>query len=482
MTAVTLMTSAQQLAVPTLTARAAVSMFDSDDEDAATAAPRAGMNGVSMHDATALQAAGVLNAATNAAAVAAAAATLMDTSNANPALMDNWDDHEGYYKVLVGEVLADRYRVLGTRGRGVFSSVLYCKDEKAVHTATTDLDDEAIAEAAAQGTINTAAAPVMIGSSGGLVRTHAALATGTSAEVAIKVIRNNDRMRRAAQKELEILRALATADPDGRYHCVRLLHTFEHRAHVCLVFEPLSMNLKEVQNKYGRGVGLNIASVRAYAKQLLLSLGLLSKLQIIHADIKPHNILSNERHNIIKLADFGSAFRESDVDNEPTPYLVSRFYRAPEIVLGYKHTPALDMWSCACCLYELYTGSPLFPGEDNNDMLWRMQCMKGAFSHRIVRYHLRQAATLGIEAHFDEELRFRRKVLDPVSRAPVVKSVVVTAPTDDLGSKLLAMRTSSDDKRVVLQLKDLLERMTVLDATKRITVKEALSHPFIKGK
>jgi len=50
-------------------------------------------------------------------------------------------------------------------------------------------------------------------------------------------------------------------------------------------------------------------------------------------------------------------------DNVPTPLLVSRFYRAPEIILGYTHTPALDMWSIACCLYELYTGDPLFPGE-----------------------------------------------------------------------------------------------------------------------
>ena len=53
------------------------------------------------------------------------------------------------------------------------------------------------------------------------------------------------------------------------------------------------------------------------------------------------------------------------------------FSRAPEIILGAKHSPALDMWSIACCLYELYTGQPLFPGEDNNDMLWRFQALRG---------------------------------------------------------------------------------------------------------
>ena len=50
---------------------------------------------------------------------------------------------------------------------------------------------------------------------------------------------------------MAVLRALATADPGGRYHCVRLLHQFEHAGHVCLAFEPLAMNLKELQDKFG---------------------------------------------------------------------------------------------------------------------------------------------------------------------------------------------------------------------------------------
>lgn len=74
---------------------------------------------------------------------------------------------------------------------------------------------------------------------------------------------------------------------------------------------------------------------------------------------------------VFQLCDFGSAFRW-ETENEPTPYLVSRFYRAPEVIMGLRHTPAVDMWSVACVLFELYTGRVLFPGDDNNDMLWRM--------------------------------------------------------------------------------------------------------------
>ena len=90
-----------------------------------------------------------------------------------------------------------------------------------------------------------------------------------------------------------------------------------------------SLNLREVLKKYGKNIGLNLKAVRIYAQQILLSLSLLKKTGILHADIKPDNILVSESRNTLKLADLGSA---SDVrDNEITPYLVSRFYRAPEI-------------------------------------------------------------------------------------------------------------------------------------------------------
>jgi serine/threonine protein kinase len=173
--------------------------------------------------------------------------------------------------------------------------------EGAADARPLDAEDDSTVEEAAAGTIATAAAPLALTSSGALVRSHAALATGSSSYVAIKIIRANDTMRRAGQKELDILRTLATADPAGRYHCVRLLHTFEHRNHLCLAFEPLNMNLKEVQNKFGKGVGISVSAVRNYAKQMLLALSLLSKLRVVHADIKPHNILANDRYNVIKV-------------------------------------------------------------------------------------------------------------------------------------------------------------------------------------
>lgn len=65
-------------------------------------------------------------------------------------------------------------------------------------------------------------------------------------------------------------------------------------------------------------------------------------------------------------------------DNEITPYLVSRFYRSPEVILGLPYDHPMDMWSVGCVLYELYTGQILFPGRTNNEMLKLMMDVKGA--------------------------------------------------------------------------------------------------------
>jgi hypothetical protein len=114
-------------------------------------------------------------------------------------------------------------------------------------------------------------------------------------------------------------------------------------------------------------------------------------------------------------------------------------------------------------------------------MLWHHQAVKGRFPHRMIRTHLRQVEAFGFECHFEADMRFRRSVLDPVSRTPTVKLADVTRPTEDLGAKLLAKRSADDDKRSVLALRDLLEAMLTLDPAKRISVRDAICHPFIRG-
>jgi serine/threonine-protein kinase PRP4 len=148
--------------------------------------------------------------------------------------------------------------------------------------------------------------------------------------VAIKLIRNNETMAKAAVKELRILRMLKPTG--GNTFCVELLDKFEHLNHTTFVFEYLDLNLRETLHKFGRNVGIAISAVRTYSKQLLQALQHLAKHGVVHADIKPDNILVSANYGMVKLCDFGSAFLESEyMDADPTPYLVSRFYRPPEV-------------------------------------------------------------------------------------------------------------------------------------------------------
>jgi len=99
----------------------------------------------------------------------------------------------------------------------------------------------------------------------------------------------------------------------------------------------------------------------------LQSLRLIKKVHIVHGDIRLENIvLVNNAKANLRLIDFSSAQFEEE---RLFTYIQSRFYRAPEIILGIPFTPAIDMWSLGCVLVELYTGHPLFPGENEVEML-----------------------------------------------------------------------------------------------------------------
>ena len=167
------------------------------------------------------------------------------------------------------------------------------------------------------------------------------------------------------------------------------------------------MDLRQVIKKFGKENGLNIKAVRVYAQQLLQALTLLKKVNLIHSDIKPDNILVTENKNILKLCDLGSASDASE--NEITPYLVSRFYRAPEVILGLPYDSGIDMWSVGCTLYELYTGKILFPGRSNNQMLLFMMELKGKFPHKILK------KGQFTDQHFDEKLDFIQRDVDKIS-------------------------------------------------------------------
>jgi len=97
--------------------------------------------------------------------------------------------------------------------------------------------------------------------------------------------------------------------------------------------------------------------------------------QVIHCDLKPENILLKQPNKSgIKVIDFGSSCFQ---DERIYTYIQSRFYRAPEIILGIPYTTGIDMWSFGCILAELSTGFPLFPGENEAEQLAYIMEIKG---------------------------------------------------------------------------------------------------------
>ncbi|KAH6815058.1 Protein kinase superfamily protein [Perilla frutescens var. frutescens] len=328
---------------------------------------------------------------------------------------DNWDDAEGYYGYRFGEVLDGHYEIIAAHGKGVFSTVVRAKDLKAK--------------------------------------------SGDPEEVAIKIIRNNETMYKAGMEELVILKKLVGADPESKRHCVRFLSTFKYRNHLCLVFESLHMNLREVLKKFGRNIGLKLTAVRAYAKQLFIALKHLKNCGVLHCDIKPDNMLVNEAKNVLKLCDFGNAMFAGK--NEITPYLVSRFYRAPEIILGLPYDHPMDIWSVGCCLFELYTGKVLFPGATNNDMLRLHMELKGPFPKKMLR---KGGFT---DQHFDQDLNFLATDEDPVSKKPIRRLIVNIKPKD-FGT--LISGSPGEDPKMVANFRDLMEKIFVLDPDKRTAV------------
>uniref|UniRef100_A0A1I8MVQ9 dual-specificity kinase n=1 Tax=Musca domestica TaxID=7370 RepID=A0A1I8MVQ9_MUSDO len=188
----------------------------------------------------------------------------------------------------------------------------------------------------------------------------------THEHVALKIVRNEVRFYRQAQEEIRILHHLRRQD---KYNTMNIIHMYDYftfRNHMCITFELLNINLYELIKKNGFK-GFSLQLIRKFAHSLLQCLDALYKNEIIHCDMKPENVLLKQQgRSGIKVIDFGSScFQRERVYS----YIQSRFYRAPEVILGTQYGRAIDMWSLGCILAELLTGHALFPGENESDQL-----------------------------------------------------------------------------------------------------------------
>ncbi|XP_074125319.1 dual specificity tyrosine-phosphorylation-regulated kinase 4 isoform X2 [Sminthopsis crassicaudata] len=230
----------------------------------------------------------------------------------------SFDDEHGSYIKVLHDHIAYRYEVLEMIGKGSFGQVAKCLDHK------------------------------------------------KNELVALKIIRNKKRFHNQALVELKILEVLRRKDKDNSYNVVHMKDYFYFRNHLCITFELLGINLYELlKNNSFQGFSLSV--IRRFTLSVLKCLQMLYVEKIIHCDLKPENIVLYQRgHVSVKVIDFGSSCYE---DQRVYTYIQSRFYRSPEVILGQPYDTAIDMWSLGCILAELYTGYPLFAGENEVEQL-----------------------------------------------------------------------------------------------------------------
>eukprot|EP00834_Sanchytrium_tribonematis_P006964 NODE_570_length_5905_cov_0.420944.p3 type:complete len:257 gc:universal NODE_570_length_5905_cov_0.420944:3695-4465(+) len=175
---------------------------------------------------------------------------------------------------------------------------------------------------------------------------------------AIKVLHKTPEFYELGLHEISLLKNLKHPN------VVSFVHHFVDQGHLSIVFELLGPSLYEILKKRDYK-GFNLKVIASISEQLLSVLIYLREKKICHADLKPENVLFVEEFTTkIKLIDFGSACIDPKYS-----YIQSRYYRSPEVLLSAPYGVQMDMFSFGVMLAELYTGKPLFAGENEHSQL-----------------------------------------------------------------------------------------------------------------
>ncbi|CAN1765502.1 Dual specificity protein kinase YAK1 homolog [Linum perenne] len=323
----------------------------------------------------------------------------------------------------------------------------------------------------------------------------------TNSFVAVKIIKNQPAYYQQALVEVSILTMLNKKyDPEDKHHIVRIYDYFVHHRHLCICFELLDTNLYELI-KINQFRGLSLSIVQLFSKQILRGLALLKDAGIIHCDLKPENILlcTSLKPAEVKIIDFGSACME---DRTVYSYIQSRYYRSPEVLLGYQYTTGIDMWSFGCIVAELFLGLPLFPGASEFDLLRRMIEILG---EQPPDYVLKEAKNTnkffkcigsacnleGVEALSGgrstyqaltiEEYEARELKKPPVGKEYFNRMNLEAIVTSYPYRKNLAQEDIKKERQIRLSLIDFLKGLVEFDPAKRWSPFQASKHPFVTG-
>ncbi|XP_065372155.1 probable serine/threonine-protein kinase clkA isoform X4 [Calliphora vicina] len=341
------------------------------------------------------------------------------SKTAKPVIQDDPDGHLIYHS---GDILHHRYKIMATLGEGTFGRVVKVKDMERDFC------------------------------------------------MALKIIKNVEKYREAAKLEINALEKIAQKDPNCEHLCVKMIDWFDYHGHMCIAFEMLGLSVFDFlrENNYEP---YPLEQVRHMAYQLCYSVKFLHDNRLTHTDLKPENILfvdseynTHYNHKInrevrrvkntdVRLIDFGSA----TFDHEHHSTIVStRHYRAPEVILELGWSQPCDVWSIGCILFELYLGITLFQTHDNREHLAMMERILGQIPYRMARKTKTKYFYHG-KLDWDEKSSAGRYVRDHCK--PL-------------------FRYQMSDSEDHCELFDLIKKMLDYEPSQRVTLGEALRHPF----
>ncbi|KAF8397612.1 hypothetical protein HHK36_016532 [Tetracentron sinense] len=265
----------------------------------------------------------------------------------------------------------------------------------------------------------------------------------TKEEVAIKKIGNAFDNRIDAKRTLREIKLLCHMDHENIIKIKDIIEPSqrENFNDVYIVYELMDTDLHQIIRSTQ---ALTDDHCQYFLYQLLRGLKYIHSANVLHRDLKPSNLLLNSNCDL-KICDFGLARTTSETDFM-TEYVVTRWYRAPELLLNCsEYTAAIDIWSVGCIFMEIIKREPLFPGKDYVQQL------------RLITELLGSPEDSDLGFLRSDNARKYVKQLPQVPKQPFSQKFANMSPTAI----------------------DLAEKMLVFDPCKRITVDEALNHPYL---
>jgi serine/threonine protein kinase len=261
----------------------------------------------------------------------------------------------------------------------------------------------------------------------------------TNEILAIKKFKDDEDeiVQKSMVRELKVLKKLR------HENIVQLKECFRRKGKLYLVFEYVDKNLYELLEETPNG--LDPAIVKKIIYQLCKAVMYIHSNDMIHRDIKPENVLVTSDHSV-KVCDFGFARSMPQKGGVLTDYVATRWYRAPELLLGSSnYGKEIDYWAIGCIMGEITDGRPMFEGDNELNQLHLIQKLLGSFSQSQLEV-------------FYSNPRFNGHILEQVHKPETLERRYF----------------GKMNKQAISLMKALLK----LDPRERLSGKEVLMHPY----